>query len=240
MKEGKLARLKNVVEADRCVNYLLGRPKLEMVGLGLIYGHPGLGKTTYARRMALARGYVYLRLESYMTPKTFAVALMMALKKRYRLGEHPVVGSAASIFGSIIGLLGDYPDTVMVIDEIDYAFREQKILGAIRDIVDRTVAVVILVGMQNAKDRLYQINRYYFDRCGAFYEFEAPDKKDVAILLATVMEVGFGQDIVDYVSRRNQGTLRDTMKLIHSMESVARVKKLARISVLDLQPEEEE
>lgn len=235
MRQGKLARLGNVVAADRCVDYLLARPKLEMVGLGLIYGHPGLGKTTYAQRMAFGRGYVYLRLESYMTPKTFAVALKGALMRKYKLGEHPVLGSASGIYGSIIGLLGDHPETVIVIDEIDYAFREQKILGAIRDIVDETLAVVILIGMQNAKERLYQINRYYFDRCGVFCEFQSPSRKDIAVLMATVMEVGFGEDIVDYVSRRNQGTLRDTVKLIHSIESVAKVKKLERISVLDLE-----
>lgn len=235
MKEGKLAKLSNVISADKCVDYLLSRPKLEMVGLGLIYGHPGLGKTTYAQRMAYSRGYVYLRLESYMTPKTFSVALKSAVMSHLGLGNNPVTGSAANIFSSVIGMLMEHPEVVIVIDEIDYAFTERKILGALRDIVDETLAVVILVGMQNAKEKLYQINRYYFDRCGVFCEFQSPTKKDIAILAATVMEVQFGEDIVEYIHRRNQGTLRDTIKLIHSLESVARAKKLPRISVHDLE-----
>ena len=235
MKEGKLARLSNVVAADRCVDYLLNRPKLEMVGLGLIYGHPGLGKTTYAQRMAFSRGYVYMRMESYMTPKTFAVALKGALMRHLDMGNHPITGSAANIFSSIIGILAEHPEIVIVVDEIDYAFRELRILGALRDIVDETLAVVILVGMQNAKDRLYQINRYYFDRCGVFCEFQSPSKKDLAVLTATVMEVKFGEDIVDYIHRRNQGTLRDTVKLIHSIETVAKAKKLDVITVHDLE-----
>jgi len=235
MKQGKLARLSNVVEADRCIEYLLARPKLEMVGLGLIYGQPGLGKTTYAQRMAFSRGYVYLRLESYMTPKTFAIALKTALMEHLKLGWMPITGACGSIFRSIIAILEEHPEVVIVIDEIDYAFREQKILGALRDIVDETLAVVILVGMQNARDRLFQINRYYFDRCGVFCEFKSPTKKDLAILAATVMEVQFGEDIVDYIHNRNQGTLRDTIKLIHSLESVARAKKLSVITVRDLE-----
>lgn len=235
MKEGKLARLGNVVSADKCVDYLLSRPKLEMVGLGLIYGHPGLGKTTYAMRMAMSRGYVYLRLESYMTPKTFAVELLGALLRHLRMGSGAVSGSAANLFRSAIALLAEHPEVVIIVDEIDYAFREPKILGALRDIVDETLAVVILVGMQNAKERLYQINRYYFDRCGVFCEFQSPGKKDLAILAATVMEVQFGEDIVDYIHARNQGTLRDTIKLIHSIESVARAKGLARVGVRDLE-----
>jgi replication-associated recombination protein RarA len=235
MKEGKLARLSNVIAADRCVEYLLARPKLEMVGLGLLYGYPGLGKTTYGQRMAYSKGYLYLRLENYMTPKTFAVALKEALMRHLGLGSYLVSGSSATIYDSVRGLLVEYPETVILIDEIDYAFQEKKILGAIRDIVDQTTAVVILIGMQNAKERLYQINRYYFDRCGVFYEFQAPSKKDIAILMATVMEVGFGEDMVDYIAKRNQGTLRDTIKLIHSVESVARVKKLERVTVQDLE-----
>jgi len=235
MKQGKLARTSNVINADKCVDYLLARPKLEMVGLGLIYGHPGLGKTTYAQRMAYSRGYIYLRLEAWMTPKTFAVALKKAIMQHLGMGDGPIVGSAASLYNSIIGILAVHPEVVIVIDEIDYAFTEQKILSAIRDIVDETLAVVILVGMQNAKDRLYQINRYYFDRCGVFCEFQSPTKKDIAFIMATVMDVQFAEDIVDYVHRRNQGTLRDTIKLIHSLESVAHAKKLSVISVHDLE-----
>ena len=69
MKQNKLVKISNVVEADQCIQYLLRRPKMEMVGLGLIYGRPGLGKTTYAQRIAFQRNYVYLRLESMTTPK---------------------------------------------------------------------------------------------------------------------------------------------------------------------------
>lgn len=235
MKQGKLARLSNVISADKCIDYLINRPKMEMVGLGLIYGHPGLGKTTYAQRMAFSRGYMYLRLEAWMTPKTFAVALKSALLTHLGMGNNPVTGSCAGIFDSVIGILAEHPEVVIIIDEIDYAFREQKILSALRDIVDETLAVVVLVGMQNAKDRLYQINRYYFDRCGVFCEFQAPTKKDIAILAATVMEVQFGEDIVEYMHKRNQGTLRDTIKLIHSIESVARAKKIDKISVHELE-----
>ncbi|MCB5285516.1 MAG: ATP-binding protein [Candidatus Cloacimonetes bacterium] len=235
MKEGKLARLGNVVKADQCLDYLLKRPRLEMVGMGLIYGHPGLGKTTYAQRMAYSKGYIYLRLESYMTPKAFAVALKNALMRHLGAGDLPVTGSAAGIMNSIIGLLCQHPEVVIVVDEIDYAFREPKILGALRDIVDETMAVVILVGMQNAKEKLYQINRYYFDRCGVFCEFEQPSKKDIAILSVTVMDVKFAEDIVDYIYRRNKGTLRDTIKLIHSIESVAKSMKLSTITVHDLE-----
>lgn len=235
MKQGKLAKISNVAEADRCIEYLLNRPKLEMVGLGLIYGLPGLGKTTYAQRMAFSHRYVYLRMDSYMTPRTFAIALKTALLTHLNYGNMPIIGSASSLFRSIVGILQEHPEVVIVIDEIDYAFHDKKILGAIRDIVDETLAVIILVGMQNAKERLFQISRYYYDRCGVFCEFKSPTKKDLAILAATIMDVQFGEDIVDYIHGNNQGTMRDTIKLIHSLETVAKAKKLSVITVHDLE-----
>ena len=56
MKQGTLVRTQNVIAADKCIEYLQTRPKLEMVGLGLLYGRPGLGKTTYASRIAFSQG----------------------------------------------------------------------------------------------------------------------------------------------------------------------------------------
>lgn len=56
MKPNKLVQIKNVIRADACIQFLMNRPKTEMVGLGLIYGKPGLGKTTYASRIAFMRG----------------------------------------------------------------------------------------------------------------------------------------------------------------------------------------
>jgi len=86
MKQGSLVRTSNVIQADKCIDYLITRPKMEMVGLGLIYGKPGLGKTTYAKRVAFSRGYLYLRLEATTTPKSFATELLTALYRRFGLG----------------------------------------------------------------------------------------------------------------------------------------------------------
>lgn len=233
-----LVKTTNVVEADRCIEYLLNRPKLEMVGLGLLYGEPGLGKTTYAQRVAFSRGYVYLRLDSLMSPKSFAQELKRALMKQYGMGDWPVYGSTMGIYQSCIGLLTDHPETVIIIDEVDYAFRHREILGAIRDIVDETLAVVILVGMGNAQARLMQINRYYFDRCGIFYKFEAPTKKDIQTLANTIMSVSVDDGVIGWLQRKCEGTLRDVIKLIYSIESLAAALGKDSLSIHDVDPGE--
>lgn len=219
MKQNQLVRISNVVEADQCVNYLLNRPKMEMVGLGLIYGLPGLGKTTYAQRMAFQRGYIYLRLEATTTPKSFAVDLITALYQRFNLGYNIPYGTTNNLFKLSLQILEEQEDMVIVIDEIDYAFKHDKLLGAIRDIVDETLTVVILVGMQNAKDRLSQINEYYFDRCNSFYEFKPVNRKDIKILAKEVLDVEVTEKIVDLIHESAKGNLRKAMKMMHSIET---------------------
>ncbi|HNQ43201.1 MAG TPA: AAA family ATPase, partial [Candidatus Cloacimonadota bacterium] len=88
MKQGKLVPITNVQKADRCIDFLLNRPRMEMVGLGMLYGRPGLGKTTYARRIAFTCGYVYLRLEATTTPKTFAKELLQNLYISFGMGDY--------------------------------------------------------------------------------------------------------------------------------------------------------
>jgi replication-associated recombination protein RarA len=218
MKQHKLAKTRNVVEADACISFLINRPKLEMVGLGLLYGRPGYGKTTYAQRMALMQGYTYLRLEATSTPKSFAVQLLSALY--HRAGHRCCVpsGSANQLFQRSMQLLEDREDAVIVIDEIDYAYKHEALLGAIRDIVDETLSIVILVGMQTAKDRLAQINPHYFDRCNYFCEFQPASRKDIELLAKEVMEVEVTDRLIDTIHFNSNGNLRKAIKLMYIME----------------------
>ena len=219
MKQGKLVPITNVQKADRCIDFLLNRPRLEMVGLGMLYGRPGLGKTTYARRIAYTRGYVYLRLEATTTPKTFAKELLQQLYIHLGMGDYLAPGTTNNIYKRCIQLLLDHEDTVIMIDEIDYAFRYPQLLGAIRDLVDETFAVVVLVGMQNAKDRLNQINEYYFDRCNYFYEFQSVNLDDIRLIAKDVMSVDCSEAMVNYVHHNSAGNLRKAIKIIHMLES---------------------
>jgi Holliday junction resolvasome RuvABC ATP-dependent DNA helicase subunit len=218
MKQGKLVPIHNVQKADECIDFLLKRPRLEMVGLGMLYGRPGLGKTTYARRIACTRGYVYIRLEATTTPKTFAKELLQSLYLNFGMGDYLPVGPCNTLYKQCIRLLHTHEDTVIIIDEIDYAFRYHELLGSSRDLVDQTLSVVILVGMQNAKDRLNQINAYYFDRCNYFYEFETISKNDIQLLTQEMMNCPCPESLVNYIHFNAAGNLRKAIKIMHMIE----------------------
>lgn len=55
-----------------------------------------------------------------------------------------------NLFQRCLGILEDHADTVIIIDEIDYAFKHESLLGAIRDIVDETLCIIILVGINTS------------------------------------------------------------------------------------------
>ena len=219
MKQGKLITTANVVKADRAIEYLRKRPKLELVGLGLVYGKPGLGKSTWASRTAFSKGYIYLRLESTTTPKNFAQRLLSSLASRYNYGNVPTCGATNTIFKRCMAILENHEDAVIIVDEIDYAFSNKQLLGAIRDIVDETLAIVILVGMQNAKEKLLQVNEYYFDRCNVFCEFSSSDKKDISELCRQVMDKTPNEAMKEMIYRESTGNMRRAVKLIYGVEN---------------------
>lgn len=235
MKQGKLIPTQNVIEADRCIEELASRPKLEMVGLGLIYGAPGLGKTTYASRAAFRNGWIYIRLESTTTTKTFATTLLRQLHKRFALGDLSLVGSSHNLFQRAIALLTAHPETVIVIDEIDYGFKNHELLGTIRDIVDETLAIVLLVGMENAMERLLQINRYYFDRCSQFYQFAPATIDDITAICTAVMDVTPSNDVIRYIHRVSGGNLRQAVNIMDSIEKLARAAGLSSVDLRDIE-----
>ena len=234
MKPNKLVQIKNVIRADACIQFLMKRPKTEMVGLGLIYGKPGLGKTTYATRIAFMRGYVYMPLEATTTPKSFAVDLLTALYRRFGMGEFIPSGTTNNLFKYCLKILEENPETVLVIDEIDYAFKHDRLLGAIRDIVDETLTMVILVGMQDARNKLAAVNRHYFDRCNYFYEFKTVGRDDIRKIAKEVMEIPVDETVVNKIDFNCGGNLRKAVKIMYIIELAREKNPNLVIADLDL------
>ena len=121
-----------------------------------------------------------------------------------------------------------------MIDEIDYAFKHDKLLGAIRDIVDETLTIVVLVGMQDARNRLAAINRHYFDRCNYFYEFMKVGKDDIRKIAKEVMEIPVDEDVVTKINFNCEGNLRKAVKIMYIIERAKASNPQLHIADLDL------
>lgn len=234
MKEYALVKTQNVKEAERLIRYLHERPITEMVGLGLIYGPPGLGKSRFARQTAIQRDYIYLRLEATMTVKSFAVKLLEMIHFHFGMPKMRFRGTANEIFNRSLSILRNYPNTVLIVDEIDYAFNSKKILGSIRDIVDETLAIVILVGMADAKEKLLLADSHYFDRCNFFCEFKKLDQADTMHLCSEICDVKLDPALIKHLSAKTKGNIRKMVKVLYSVENVAKNENLAEVGLKDV------
>ncbi len=229
MNESVLTETTNVIEARKCIKYLQDRPKTEMVGLGLIFGVPGLGKTRFVKRFALSNNHIYMHLEATGTNRSFVCSLLQSLHYKFNLSETSQRGTTNQLFEQCLDILQNAPNTVIVIDEIDYAFRKAGLLGTIRDIADMTLAIVILVGMQNAKNELLCANAHYFDRCNSFYEFIALTLADTQLVCKEVPTVTIQKPLVALIHKQTAGNFRKTIKFLYSIEQKA--KKMSQTSM---------
>ncbi len=234
MKSNLMASTRNVVKALNGMKYLINRPITEMVGLGLIWGPPGTGKTRFARRVAIQNQHCYLRLEGNNTPKRFAINLYNMLCTTYNMS--PALGRQTTdeIFESIKTIILDVEEPIIFIDEIDYAFKSRKILDAIRDIVDETHAIIILIGMQSAKHSLLKSNAHYFDRCNFFVEFKELNPDDTKRVCDEISDIELEQGVIDYIYKVSHGTLRKIIKTLYYLEGIAKNKQLKKLTKGDL------
>lgn len=231
MKENGLAKIGNVRKANELIEYLKNRPKTEMVGLGLIYGQPGLGKSRFARVSAIQNDYIYFRLEASMTLKNFAIKLLEMIHYHFDMPKTTIKGNANQILNKAIEVLRNYANTVIVIDEIDYAFNSRKILGTIRDIVDETLSIVILVGMSDAKEKLLSLDSHYFDRCNFFCEFKPLSPDDIQLICKEICDVKIDPLVIKYLSNKTNGNIRKLIKILYSLENLATRDNLEEISI---------
>lgn len=228
-----MTNIENVRRGRETLAYLLSRPRSEMVGLGLIYGAPGTGKTRFAMRTAFGNGYIYLRLDATMTQRSFLVKLLTALRYQYSL-PGPIKGATSKLYNEVVELMIIAPDTVIMIDEIDYGFRNKGLLGTIRDIVDDTIVTVVLIGMQDAKASLLKANAHYFDRCNSFCEFRTLSLDDTAAICKEACEVELDKEVCVWLHRKSGGTVRKLVKLIDWCERLGRERGKKKIAMGDI------
>ncbi len=229
-----LCKTDNVVRATDKLNYLLTRPRNEMVGLGLFYGAPGTGKTRFAMRTAFSEGYIYMRLEAAMTQRGFLMKLYQSLQYMYSMPT-PIKGTTQQLYNEVLEILTSAPNPVIFIDEIDYAFSHKGIIGTIRDLVDQSLVTIILFGMQDAKTQLLALNAHYFDRCNAFCEFRNLSIGDTALICQEVAEVEMDADVVKWIHNAGKGRARIIIKTLDWVERKGKSAQLKKVALKDIQ-----
>lgn len=241
MKEQVFINTVNVTKALAEINKLLNRPKHDMVGLGMIYGDPGLGKSRFAKQISYRKGFIYIRLEASETPKSFSQKLWKGLKYQLNLTSDPSnnvgnapIGSTNNLINLCIRILVDAPDSVIMIDEFDNALPNRELRESIRDIVDQTFATVILVGMSGVRNKLERTNQHFFDRSNFFCEFQSLTLDDVSEICKSVCEFELSPKVIETAHRASDGQFRKLIKTIILFEGKIRNKQALTLNQADM------
>ena len=230
MKNHILAKTKNVESGLACMRYLQGRPIAHQVGLGMIYGRPGLGKTQFSMRYAIENNAVYLSALKASSPKSFVVELLQAVRAVYEPQNNEVIrGHKARLFRELLDTLNTYTTTshlpLIIVDETDNIlhYRNEDIVGMLRDIADNSVTSVVLVGMQNLRDKIAKLNTHYYNRFIYFAEFRPIDAEDCILLCRELSDIEITEDLARFTNERGQanGDARKIVKAIRLYEEIA-------------------
>jgi len=230
MKDHLLVHTKNVQRGKECLDYLLNRPLAHQVGMAMIYGRPGLGKTQFSQRYAIQHNYVYMSSLKAATPKSFVVELLRAIRALYEPNNlMPIIGHKAKLFREILDTLNRYTTKdhlpILLIDEVDNIihYPHEGIIGMLRDIADNTVAGVVLIGMQDLRHKVAKLNTHYYNRFIYFAEFQALDNNDAVLMCKQLSDIDIAEDLARFSNSRSQagGDARKLIKAIRLYEDIA-------------------
>lgn len=241
MRNHILTDTQNIMSGKEALSYLLSRPVAHQPGLGMIYGPPGLGKTQFSRRTCMKHDYVYMSAKKADTAKSFIQSLAYMLMLRYYPNENPALtGSRSGLFNRCLDMInanssaGHLP--VIFVDEVDNIihYPHEEIVGMLRDIVDNSAAVVMLVGMQNLRNKIVKLNAHYYNRVVYFCEFMPLADKDVRALVRDLCEVTLDDAIMSNVIENASGDARKVIKQIRLYEEIAAGAGIGHLTIKDL------
>lgn len=204
---------------------VIQEPVKGRVGMGLVFGEPGTGKTEMAQKYAADNDCPYVRATDIMSRRSLLSCIVA------ELGEAPGFRSD-DLFNQAVEILIDTPRT-LIVDEVDYLVRGGMV-EVLRDLNDITNAPIVLVGMHQVDKKLKRF-RHLFDRFSAVVRFRPFDVDDIAGLVKQICEIPISEEGVRFIHERGSGKFRRTMVWFSRAERIAKLNKLERIELEHLQ-----
>ena len=189
----------------------------------LVYGEYGLGKSETIKWWTFKNDCIYVRANQGMSSRWLLSEIVE------ELGEEPF-WHVQDTFNLVEQKLKQNPKP-LIIDEIDYLVNN-NVIEVLRDLHDRTVCPMILVGMVNIDKKL---SRYPHlkDRIYKSFKFESYDKQDIKQILSELSEIPITNDGLEYLATRHN-QFRQIVKLINKIEKFAIINDLTELNETNL------
>ena len=213
-------KTKNVKNFSGIINNLIDK-SISTPKMGLIYGAPGLGKSHTAIWWATKNNALYVRAQHKMNTKWLLKEILS------EIGED-IKGNISTLSNQCKMRLKLNPH-VLIVDEIDYLLESENTIEVLRDIHDNVGIPVVLIGMQNSKNKLGKYQHLY-DRLSEILEFQSFSKEDVDIIVDELSEIKITDDAKQIIFE-NTNRFRQLIKTISGLENLAKTTGLTKIDV---------
>ena len=189
----------------------------------LVFGEYGLGKSETIKWWTFKNDCIYVRANQGMTSRW----LLSEIAEE--LGEE-AFWHIQDTFNLVEQKLKQNPKP-LIIDEVDYLVTN-NVIEILRDLHDRTMCPMILVGMINIDKKL---SRYPHlkDRIYKAFKFEPYNKQDIKQILSELSEIQITNDGLEYLATRHN-QFRQIVKLINKIEKLAIINDLTKFNETNL------
>lgn len=183
-------------------------------GFMLVEGDAGTGKSATGQWWAVHNDAVLVRVKAAATPHWLLTDIVRGL------GENAPARSCENLFlQAFEHLIRDRRP--LVIDEVENAVRDMKVIETIRDLGDLAEVPVILIGREWVKSRLRR-ERQIWTRISAVAPFGPATEADVALCVKQLCEVPVADAVVAEIHRQSEGHIREVVKAIANTERCGR------------------
>ena len=191
----------------------------------LVTGEPGLGKSQSLSYYSVQHNSVFLRAKAAWTVNWMLRELVSEIGEQPAKRSENLLDQAVKHFAS--------NNRTLIIDEIDHALHDIRVLETIRDISDMTEITVVIGGMQGVERKLRR-HPHIYSRIADVCRFQAANLADTRAMCDAVCEVQVADDLVAGLHEQAGGYFREICNAIAEVERTAKRKKLAMISLADM------
>lgn len=181
------------------------------VGMMLVKGSPGTGKTEVAQQLVLEKECPYIRCRFIDSPRSLLERVVRELGEEPRFRKN-------HLFEQARNQLVTKP-RVIIFDEIDYIVNE-RFIDVIRDLNDETNNLIVLVGEEHI-DKKLQSYRRFFDRIKIVVPFDRFDRADIVELSKQSCSAPLASCAIDHIHQFSDGTFRLIAEMFELAERLA-------------------
>ena len=204
----------------------------EIMGIGLVFGHPGLGKTMTCRHYHASSARdgrirtVQVRALAIWTEASMLKDLLLGL------GQQPRQYRKDIMWDQLCEALQS--PAVFVLDEIDSIAESRRLIAVLKDLHDVTGSAILMIGEERVESLLRRYQAFWNRlNTSALVSATVHGVDDVVQVIRQRCEVDVDDDVCAEIHRTSGRSMRSVIDRIREMERFCRTNNSRRVRMED-------